>query len=145
MRKIAFAFILASLTFGNSAFARNEGVFVPLDETVKFGIDQGQLDGSAKFYLSGSRTPPVESRLGDDVSKKKTNAVGKNDATACKWVALSALMAFEAKAKSLGANAVVDIQSHNKKVAYKDPVKFECRAGSVMGGVAFKGMYAKTR
>lgn len=145
MKKITLVFILASLTVGNTAFARNDAVYVPLEETVKLGMDEGKLDGSVRFYLSGASTPRIEARLGNDTSNKKTNGVGKDDASACRWAALSALMAFQAKAKSLGANAVVDLHSHNKQGAYKDPVSFECRAGNVMAGVSFRGTYAKTR
>jgi len=145
MKKTTLAFVLASLTIGNAAFARNEGVILPLEEVVKLGMAQGKLDGSVKFYLSGARTPAIQSRMGEDTSNKKTNSFGKDDATACNWAALSALMAFEAKAKSMGANAVVDIHSYNRKVVHKDPVNFECRAGNVVAGTALRGTYAKTR
>lgn len=146
MKKITLAVVLASLsmTIGNPAVARNEAVYVPLADAVQLGIDQGKLDGSVKFYLSGAATPRIASRLGEDSSNKKTNSVGKDDATACKWAALSALIAFQNKAKSLGANAVVDLHSNNNRVAYKNPTNFECRAGNIIAGTAFKGTYAKT-
>lgn len=116
---------------------------LPLADVVKLGLEQGKLDGSVSFHLSGASTPAISERLGDDVSNKKTNGVGKDDATACNWAALSALMAFEAKAKQKGANAVVDLHSFNKKQSTRDPVNFECRAGNVMAGVTFKGTYAR--
>jgi len=145
MKKITLAFVLASLSIGNAAFARNDAVMLPLAEVVKLGIAQGKLDGSVKFYMSGENTPRIQSRLGEDVSNKKTNGVGKDDATACNWAALSALMAFEAKAKSLNANAVMDLHSYYNKNAYKNPVNYECRAGNIVVGVTLKGTYAKTR
>jgi len=145
MKRITLAFILVSLTVSNTAFARNQPVYIPLEDAVKLGMEQGSLDGSVKFYLSGAHTPHITARLREDTSNKKTNSVGKDDATACKWAALSALIAFQAKAKSLGANAVVDLHSNNNRVPYKDSVKFECRAGNIIAGTAFKGTYAKTR
>lgn len=145
MKKITLAFVLASLTVGNAAFARNEGVYLPLADAVKLGMEQGKLDGSVKFYPSGAKTPAVQSRMSTDVSNKRTNSVGKTDAAACHWAALSALIALENKAKSMGANAVVDLHSYNKKNVYKDTTNYECRAGNMMSGVTLRGTYAKTR
>ncbi|MCG8985554.1 excinuclease ATPase subunit [Delftia acidovorans] len=132
-----------ALVAATAVHARNEAVMLPLADVVKLGLEQGKLDGSVSFHLSGASTPAISEKLGDDVSNKKTNGVSKDDATACNWAALSALMAFEAKAKQKGANAVVDLHSFNKKQSTRDPVNFECRAGNVMAGVTFKGTYAR--
>lgn len=141
MRKMILAAM--ALVAATAVHARNEAVMLPLADVVKLGLEQGKLDGSVSFHLSGTSTPAISEKLGDDVSNKKTNGVGKDDATACNWAALSALMAFEAKAKQKGANAVVDLHSFNKKQSTRDPVNFECRAGNVMAGVTFKGTYAR--
>ncbi|WP_307838088.1 MULTISPECIES: excinuclease ATPase subunit [Delftia] len=141
MRKMILAAM--ALVAATAVHARNEAVMLPLADVVKLGLEQGKLDGSVSFHLSGASTPAISERLGDDVSNKKTNGVGKDDATACNWAALSALIAFEAKAKQKGANAVVDLHSFNKKQSTRDPVNFECRAGNVMAGVTFKGTYAR--
>lgn len=141
MRKMILAAM--ALVAATAVHARNEAVMLPLADVVKLGLEQGKLDGSVSFHLSGASTPAISEKLGDDVSNKKTNGVGKDDATACNWAALSALMAFEAKAKQKGANAVVDLHSFNKKQSTRDPVNFECRAGNVMSGVTFKGTYAR--
>ena len=141
MRKMILAAM--ALVAATAVHARNEAVMLPLADVVKLGLEQGKLDGSVTFHLSGASTPAISEKLGDDVSNKKTNGVGKDDATACNWAALSALMAFEAKAKQKGANAVVDLHSFNKKQSTRDPVNFECRAGNVMAGVTFKGTYAR--
>lgn len=141
MRKMILAAM--ALVVATAVHARNEAVMLPLADVVKLGLEQGKLDGSVSFHLSGASTPAISEKLGDDVSNKKTNGVGKDDATACNWAALSALMAFEAKAKQKGANAVVDLHSFNKKQSTRDPVNFECRAGNVMAGVTFKGTYAR--
>lgn len=132
-----------ALAAATLAQARNDAVMLPLADVVQLGLDQGKLDGSVKFYLSGAATPKVSAKFGDDVSNKKTNGVGKDDATACNWAALSALMAFEASAKQKGANAVVDMHSFYKKSPTKDRVNYECHAGNIMAGVALKGTYAR--
>lgn len=141
MKKIALT--LLALIAVTAAHARDDTVMLPLADVVQLGLDQGKLDGSVKFYLSGAATPRVSAKLGDDTSNKKTNGVGKDDATACNWAALSALMAFQSSAKQKGANAVVDLHSFYKKNPNKDPVNYECHAGNIMAGVALKGTYAR--
>ena len=144
MRK-SVVLALSAMVLAGAAHARNDSVMLPLENVIQMGLAQGKLDGSVKFYLSGAQTPRIASKMGDDVSIKKTNGVGKDDTTACQWAALSALMAFQESAKQNGANAVIDMHSYNKKIALKDPVNFECRAGAVMAGVALKGTYAKVK
>ncbi|WP_394680184.1 excinuclease ATPase subunit [uncultured Comamonas sp.] len=142
--KFACALLLACGSLG-AAHARDTRLLVPLEEVVQMGLADGKLDGSVTFHLSGAATPPIQEALGDDVSNKKTNGVGKDDLTACRWAALSALIAFQASAKKRGADAVVDMHSVYKGNTVKDPVNFECHAGNIVVGVALKGSYAKTR
>ena len=135
---------LTALCAATMAHARNDVLTLPLDEVVRMGVEQGKLDGSVKFYLSGAKTPKVSARLGEDVSNKKTNGVGKDDAFGCKWAALSALIAFQESAKQKGANAVVDLHSYYKRNTVKNPVTYQCHAGNIVIGVTFKGTYART-
>lgn len=102
------------------------------------------LDGSVRFYLAGQPVS-VQQRLGDDVTNKKTNAANKSDEEACRWVALSALLALQNGARSRGANAVVDIVSYYKKNEFKSATHYECHAGAILAGVALKGTYAKVK
>ena len=141
--KYACALLLACGSLG-AAQARDTRLLVPLEEVIQMGLADGKLDGSVKFYLSGARTPGVSAKLGEDTSNKKTNGVGKDDATACKWAALSALIAFQDSAKQKGANAVIDLHSFNKRNVVKNPTHIECRAGAVVVGTTLQGTYAKT-
>ena len=127
------------------AQARDEAIMVPFQEAVELGISSGKLDGSVKFYLSGAKTPKVAQKLGEDMSNKKTNGVGRSDEAACQWALLSALIAFENSAKQRGANAVVDMHSFYKRNTVKDATQFQCGAGNIMAGVTMKGTYAKVR
>ncbi len=102
------------------------------------------IDGSVRFYLTGQPHPKVLQTLGDDRSNKKTNAANKSDEAACAHAALSVLRAFQDKAKSLGANAVVDMVSLTNSGEVKSSTNYSCRAGSIIAGVAMKGSYAKT-
>lgn len=102
------------------------------------------LDGSVRFYLAGQPVS-VEQRFGEDVTNKKTNAANKSDEEACRWVALSALLALQNGAKARGANAVVDVVSFYKRNEFRSTSNYECYAGTLMAGVALKGTYAKVR
>ena len=135
---------LAALSVVTMVHARNDVLTLPLDEVVRMGVEQGKLDGIVKFYLSGAKTPKVSARLGEDISNKKTNGVGKDDAYGCKWAALSALIAFQESAKQKGANAVVDLHSYYKRNTVKNPITYQCHAGNIVIGVTLKGTYART-
>lgn len=125
------------------ALARDTEYKLPFEEVLNSPEAKEKLDGSVKFYLAGQKTPKVRQRMDEGVSNRKTNGVGKADEVACRWAALSALVAFQESAKSRGANAVVDIVSYYKKDAFQSDSLYECHAGAVVVGVALKGTYAK--
>lgn len=140
MKKLSL--LIALCVLASPSFARNTEYKLPLEEVIELGKAQGKLDGSVQFFLDGQKTPAVKARMSEDMSNKKTNGVGKDDVTACKWAALSALIAFQEKAKTLGANAVVDMYSFYRKNIFKDARNYECHAGAVVVGVTLKGSYA---
>ena len=142
MKSIVIAALLAAAA-STSVMARDTEYKLPLAEVLGMPEAKDKLDGTVKFYMAGQSTPAVLQKLGEDVSNRKTNGVGKDDRFGCKWAALSALIALQEKAKSLGANAVVDIVSYYKKNTFSSPTDFECHAGAFVIGVALKGTYAK--
>jgi len=127
-----------------TALARNTELHFPLADVINMPEAKEKLDGSVQFYLAGQATPKITEHLSSDVSNRKTNGFGKSDEKACKWAALSALIAFQEKAKSLGANAVVDMVSYYKKNESKSATDYECHAGAFITGVTLKGTFAKT-
>lgn len=139
---LASALLLGALS-ATSALARNTEIHLPLADVLDMPEAKEKLDGSVKFYLAGQKTPKVLKRLQSDTSNRKTNGVGKADDVACRWAALSALIALQDKAKELGANAVIDIASYYKKDTFKSTTDYECHAGAVVVGVTLKGTYAK--
>jgi uncharacterized protein YbjQ (UPF0145 family) len=102
-----------------------------------------KLDGSIKFFFGNQPTPPVITKLGSDVSNRKTNAFGKSDEKACNWAFLSAMVALEKRAQQLGANAVINIVSYYQKEVMSSATEFECHAGAIIAGVALKGDFVK--
>ena len=140
MKKIALTLaILACLA--PQAQARDTVLHIPLADVLAMPEAQGKLDGSIKFFLADQKTPKVLKTLGNDVSHDKTNGVGKSDDFGCKWAALSSLIKLQAKARQVGANAVVDITSG--RGAFKDGTNFECNAGAIVIRVEFRATYAK--
>jgi len=125
------------------AIARDTLYKLPFSDVLTQPAAAGKLDGSVKFYLKGQTTPIIIEKFSEDVANRKTNGVGKEDVMGCQWVALSNLIAFQEKAKQVGANAVIDIVSYYKKNEFTSTTEFECHAGAFVIGVAFKGTYAK--
>ncbi|MCK7500426.1 MAG: excinuclease ATPase subunit [Comamonadaceae bacterium] len=144
-KMLLLATLCTAAVLATPAMARDTEYKLPLEDVLTMPEAQGKLDGSVKFYLKGQKTPKVLERKGDDVANKKTNGVGKDDVFACRWAALSALLAFQESAKRHGANAVVDLVSYYKRDEFASPTDYECHAGAVVVGVTLKGTYAKIR
>ncbi|MBK1612141.1 excinuclease ATPase subunit [Rubrivivax gelatinosus] len=142
MKKLLLTAVLAACA-ATPALARDTEHKLSLEDVLAMPEAQGKLDGSVKFYLKGQKTPKVLERKGEGVSNRKTNAFNKTDLDACRWTALSVLMAFQESAKRAGANAVVDIVSYYKKDTEASATDFECHAGAFVAAVALKGTYAK--
>lgn len=136
------ALVLALGGWSSAAQARDTEYMLSFAELLASPEVKEKLDPSIAIYVAGQPTPKVSKRLGSDVSNRKTNGVGKDDQTGCRWAALSALLAFQEKAKQLGANAVVDVASYYKKQSTRNPAEYECHAGAVIIGVALKASYA---
>jgi uncharacterized protein YbjQ (UPF0145 family) len=123
--------------------ARNTKHLLPIAVALAAKDAQEKLDGSIKFYFGNQETPKILSKLGSDVSNRKTNAFGKSDETACNWAFLSAMIALEKRAQQLGANAVVNIVSYYDRNVMSSATEFECHAGAVIAGVVLKGDFVK--
>lgn len=125
--------------------ARDTTHYLPFEQVVAEATTSGKLDGSVKFYLSGTTPRGAQVIRRDVMTSKKTNAFNKTDEVACSWVLQSALISLQQTAKAAGANAVVDIASNYKHVEYKDSQKYECHAGAIMAGVALKANLATVK
>jgi uncharacterized protein YbjQ (UPF0145 family) len=142
-KSLPFLSLVAALCLPFAAQARDTAHFLNFHETVKAAINDGQLDGTVKFYLKGERVPgKIVQSFPEAVSNKKTNAANKTDEVACDRALRSVLVAFQDNAKTHGANAVVDMVSFYKGNLHQDPARYECHAGNIMAGVAMKGRAA---
>ncbi|WP_394789534.1 excinuclease ATPase subunit [Rhodoferax sp.] len=127
------------------ASARNVAYQISLAELLKTPEAQAKLDSSVKFYLSGQTPPAVEQSFGEDHSHRSGIGSVKEEVelATCRAETLSVLAAFQAKAKKLGANAIVDIYSFYKNEVSKNPATIECHAGTFRIHVVLKATYAK--
>ncbi|MCG5258766.1 excinuclease ATPase subunit [Cupriavidus gilardii] len=137
------AAIAAGALVSAPASARDTKYLLPIQDVLNMPEAREKLDGSVRFFFAGQRTPKVLETKGSDVSNRKTNGVGKSDEEACRWAALSALLSFQDKAKTMDANAVVNLVSYYKKNEMASADQYECHAGAVVVGVALKGDYAR--
>ena len=141
--------ILAAFLFGvvlvvpSVAQARDTRLMLPIEEAMSTPEAKERLQGDIRFYFGDQAHPEVKERLGEGVSNRKTNAVNKTDKRACEWSFLSALLAMQGRARELGADAVVNIQSYYRKVPVGSATQYECHAGAVIAGVALKGEFVK--
>ena len=134
---------LLSSLFALSAQARDTELHLSIDEAMSSADAQSKLDSGVKFFFANQKTPAIEKSFGEDSTNKKTNAFGKSDEAACRWAFLSAMIQLQSRARELGADAVVDIQSFYKRDAEKSATEYECHAGAVLAGVALKGRFVK--
>jgi uncharacterized protein YbjQ (UPF0145 family) len=140
---ISLVFIGVLLAAKIPAYARDTKLMLPIAAAMATKDAEDKLDGSVKFFFGNQEYPKVITKLGTDVSNRKTNAFAKSDEKACNWAFLSAMVALERRAKQLGANAVVNIISYYQKVEMSSTTEFECHAGAVIAGVALKGDFVK--
>ena len=143
MKLLSTLLLISTLIVCQTAHARDDVLNIDLADVLAMPEAEGKLDGSVKFYLAGQKTPAILKNLGEGVSNKKTNGVGKDDVFGCKWAALSALITFQESAKRQGANAVVNLVSYYKKNQTESSTTVQCHAGVFVIGVTLKGTYAK--
>ncbi|WP_417067192.1 hypothetical protein [Niveibacterium terrae] len=134
--------LLTSL-FALGAQARDTELHLSIDEAMASTDAKAKLDSGVKFFFANQKTPAIEKSFGEDSTNKKTNAFGKSDEEACRWAFLSAMIQLQNRARQLGADAVVDIESFYKRDAEKSATDYECHAGAVLAGVALKGRFVK--
>lgn len=139
MRLILSLCLVLATVFSGTALARDTRHLLSIEEAMNSSAFQERLNPEVRFYFGDSAHPTPQKRLGEYVTNKKTNAVGKSDRQACEWVFLSALLSLEQRALSEGGNAVVNVRSYYKKNVFSSTTEYECHAGAVIAGVALIG------
>lgn len=141
LQKTAIA-TLCFLLFGASqAGARDTVTNMSIAEALAAPDAVAKLDGTVKFYFGETAHPAITKSFGKLVAHQKTNAFNKSAKRACEWAFLSALLKFQKRAGSLGANAVVGINSYYDKKEVSSTSTIECHDGFLMTGVALRGEF----
>lgn len=143
MNKLLLLTLISVVTLSTSVQARDSNLKLSIKEAMESADFKEKLDPDVHFYFGKQSHPKVVEKISKDVSNKKTNAFNKSDEEACKWALLSTLLSFQDKAKSLGANAVINVESYYKKNAFSSETEYECHAGNVIAGVAIRGDIVK--
>jgi uncharacterized protein YbjQ (UPF0145 family) len=143
MRAIAFSLLaLAALLLAPTAASANM-ITLPLDDAMSQPEAESRLGDDIQFFFGDEEHPAVAESFGTRVTNKKTNAFNKEDAEACNWVFLSAILQLQETARSLGADAVINIESYYDRNAFRSETEFECEAGAIMAGVALRGEFVE--
>src|SRR5512134_1097869 len=90
-------------------------------------------------FMAREKHTTVASDLGVFPANRSTNAANKSDEKACQIAFLSALIALQAKARDLGADAVVDVRSVTRHNDLQSATQFRCVAGTFVANVALEG------
>jgi hypothetical protein len=145
MKKLMMFIITLSMlmTISSVSYARNTKNLLPINVAMNSAAGTEKLDNSVKFFFGDQAHPKILKDFGTYYVNRKTNAFGKSDDKACNWVFLSAMRELQARAKKLGANAVVNIVSYYKKNEMSSTDQFECHAGGFVAGVALKGDFVR--
>ena len=97
------------------------------------------LGSDITFYFGDQKHGSVTKKFGEFGTNKKTNGVGKSDKAACQWVFLSAMISLRDRARTEGANAVVNIRSNYRNNTTSSAATFKCGSGAIMSGTALLG------
>ena len=140
---VALAVLLTPGFAIHPAHAADDLILINVSEAMTTPEYRQKLDSSVTFYFGNSPHPAVAQTYGERVTNRKTNGFAKPAGEACRHVLLSALIALQNEAKSLGGNAVVNIKSYFRKNEVSNDQQAECYKGFLIASVALKGDIVK--
>lgn len=140
--RVAAAAALVSIVLAPNALARNDVVQISV-EYVRENADQGNVLQGISWHMNGERHRGVAERFPLATTTKTTNATFKSDEDACARAFLSGIIQLQRRARSLGADGVVDIKSTANGQTYDKPESFGCTAGNVLARVSLTGVPVK--
>jgi uncharacterized protein YbjQ (UPF0145 family) len=140
--KMIVTALILTLSIG-AVHARDTVLKLSIQNVLDSANYKNIIGDKVKFYFGNQPVPQDIKLMGEFVTNKKTNAFNKSDSAACQWVMLSALKQLQERALFEGGNAVVGIISYYKRNEFSSTSEYECHAGALMAGVAFKGTVAK--
>jgi len=142
--KVAFTIVLCALFTASPAGARSTFHDLSVDAARNSERGKAKLQ-KVPFYMAGQKHPAVAKDLGVFTANRRTNAFGKSDEAACEIAFLSAVIALQARAQSMGGDAIVDIESITKHNDLTSASKYRCAAGGVVANVVLTGRVVKLK
>ncbi|HVI89012.1 MAG TPA: hypothetical protein VM659_11950 [Dongiaceae bacterium] len=136
------AFVLGSLA-ATQAVARDTPYHLKIADVRGDPRYSGAVPADVQFFFADQTSGAVSKDLGEFVTNRKTNSVGRPDEEVCRWAMISALKELAERAKTEGGDAVVDIVSYYRKNVFSSITEYECHAGNIVAGVALKGRVVK--
>ena len=128
------------------ALARDDRLMFPVSGGMEKGKStKDRIDPDIKLYFGKQKTPPVEKRLGEFSSSRKTNATNKTDQEACEISFVSAVVSLQQRARREGGDAIVGIHSIYKNENRESDSEYLCGAGTFAAGVALRGTVVKLK
>lgn len=143
MKNLIASVTLFTLVLSTNVYARDTLYMINYKDAMETAEAKSKIGDEIKFFFGEQKTPAIKDDLGEANTNRKTNAFNKSDLQACNWVFISAMLALRDRARQLGADAVINIQSNYKSKKVKSDTQFECGAGALMAGVALTGKYVK--
>ena len=135
----ALCLVAFLMSISYEAQARDEKKMFPLEAALSSADGQNIANGDIQFFFGDDNHPSVARVIGNWQSNRKSNGVGRSDATACNRAFSSALLSLKDRALREGGDAVVNIVSFYKRDRVSSETEYECGAGNIMVGVTLKG------
>jgi uncharacterized protein YbjQ (UPF0145 family) len=138
------ACLAASIPIGTTpAAARDTRYELKIEDVKKDPRYAETVPTDVAFYFGQQAPAGKVVDLGEFVTNRKTNSVGRPDEEACRWAMMAALKVLRERAIAEGGNAVINIVSYYKKNTFASDTLYECHAGAIVAGVALKGTVVK--
>ncbi|GLS28262.1 excinuclease ABC subunit A [Marinibactrum halimedae] len=141
--RVTLSIIFCAFFISNHALARDTIGNYSVEEALSVEKIKNKLGNNIQFYFGSEPHGKVVKNFGEYRSRKKTNAFGKTDKSACQWVFLSTLLSLKNRAIQEGGNAVINIKSIYRGNLVSSNEHFQCGAGAVMAGVSLIGDVVK--
>jgi hypothetical protein len=137
--------LVAGILSSPETSARDTKNMWPIADAMNAPEAKAQLNQGVQFFFGDSAHPAVEKSFGVFQSNKKTNGVGRSDKEACDWTFVSAMVSFQQRAKQMGGDAVIKIESYYRQETISSATEYQCGSGALMSGVTFRGEVVKLK
>lgn len=138
LRSLSISALLIILCAANAS-ARDDIADYSIADALASEQARNILGTEIKFYFGDQSHSAITKNFSEYSTSRKTNGANKSDKEACEWVFLSVMKELRDKAKSVGANAVVNIRSNYRNNTTSSATTFKCGSGMLISGVALKG------